>query len=187
MSIIKICFLSGLLFCTRALVAQPQYLLPLNCSELLPNESSFLSYFESVGRGQVATNKRLSERIFRILALRETLQESSSLLEGRNPIDHLVRRTLCFYRQQRDALSPVPFDSPEIVSFIGQNIKELEGKVEAAIVEIEYRKAKADILKKKAQKYQRLVEKEKQIATRKARELFEALSQKAVRKAKKES
>lgn len=187
MSIIKICFLSGLLFCTRGLVAQPQYLLPLNCSELLPNESSFLSYFESVGRGQVATNKRLSERIFRILALREKLQESSSWVEGRNPIDDLIRRTLCFYRQQRDALSPVPFDSAEIVSFISQNIKELESKIEAAVLEIEYRKAKEDILKKKAQKYQQLVEKEKQIANRKARELFEALSRKAAKKAQKES
>lgn len=169
------------------LVAQPQYLLPLNCSELLPQEASFLSYFESVGKGQVATNKKLSERIFRILALRDQLQESSSLIEDRNPIDELVRRTLCFYRQQKDALSPVPFDSPEMVSFIGQNIRELESKVEAVILEIEYRKASQDILKRKAQRHQRLVDKEKQIAARKARELFETLSRKAVNKAKKES
>lgn len=163
-----------------------EFLLPLNCTELLPDQTQFLSYFESVGKGQVKNNKRLSQRIFKILALRERLQKDTQIYEGKNPVDHLIQKTLCFYRQQKEPLAPVPFDDPKVVSFINQNLKELEAKVEAVVLEVEYRKAKESLLRRKALKYQKLVEEEKQIANRKANELFKILSNKANRKAQKE-
>lgn len=184
---LKTTFWGVMLLAVLAKGTEPQILLPLNCSELLPDHSTFLGYFESVGRGQVTRNKRLSQRIFKVLALRQKLQDSTSLYQGRNPIDALVRGTLCFYRQQKDALSPVPFDSPAIVSFISESMNELEGKVEAVILETEYRKAVGAILRKKAQMNEEIIDQEKQLAARKAQELFKVLSDKALRKAKKES
>ncbi|NBW99016.1 hypothetical protein EBR03_05540, partial [bacterium] len=134
------------------------YLLPLNCSELLPDNTPFLSYLESVAKGQVITDKTLSQKIFRILALRDKLNQASGLFEGPNPIDTVIRRTLCYYRQQKDALQPVPYFDPKILSFLKENIRELEKKVEAVIVECQYQVLNRERLAQKAQQEEEIQE-----------------------------
>lgn len=163
---------------------EPTYLLPLNCSELLPDNSTFVSYFDSVGRGQVTADKKLSQKIFRILALREKLNDSPGLFEGLNPVDVVIRRTLCFYRQQRDALQPVPYYDPKMLSFLNENIKELEKKVEAVILECQYKRMSKELLESRAKKNQALVDSEKKQAEKTAGQVFDKLNQQAARKAR---
>ncbi|NBT58252.1 hypothetical protein EBT16_05660 [bacterium] len=163
---------------------EPTYLLPLNCSELLPDNSTFVSYFDSVGKGQVVSDKALSQKIFRILALRERVQDTPGLFDGANPVDVVIRRTLCYYRQQKDALRPVPYYDSHFLSFLKENIKDLEKKVEAVILECQYKLLSRELLEKRAKKNQALVESEKKQAEKTAAQIFERLNQQATRKAK---
>lgn len=158
------------------------YLLPLNCSELLPDNTPFLSYLESVAKGQVIADKTLSQKIFRILALRDKLNQASGLFEGPNPIDTVIRRTLCYYRQQKDALQPVPYFDPKILSFLKENIRELEKKVEAVIVECQYQVLNRERLAQKAQQNQALVETFVKKAEQSADQTFERLAREAAKK-----
>jgi len=163
---------------------EPTYLLPLNCSELLPDNTAFLSFFESVGRGQVIAQKELSKKIFRILALREKIAGISFQQGGVNPVDIVIRRTLCFYRQQREALQPVPYYDAKFVAFLKDNMLELEKKVEAVIVESQYKVIHQEMLEKRAQQNLALIEEAKRQADRVASQTFERLSRQAARKAK---
>jgi hypothetical protein len=164
-------------------LGEPTYLLPLNCSELLPDNSTFVSYFDSVGRGQVIADKSLSQKIFRILALREKLNDSPQLFAGANPVDVVIRRTLCYYRQQKDALQPVPYYDPKLLSFLKENIGELEKKVEAVILECQYKLISKELLETRAKKNQALVDSVKKQAEKTAENVFDKLHQQAVRKA----
>jgi len=166
------------------LPGEPTYLLPLNCSELLPDNSAFVSYFDSVGRGQVVADKALSQKIFRILALRQKLNDSPSLFDGANPVDVVIRRTLCYYRQQKDALQPVPYYDPKILSFLKENIGELEKKVEAVILECQYKVISKELLETRAKKNQAMVESVKKQAEKTADQVFDKIHQQALRKAK---
>lgn len=163
---------------------EPTYLLPLNCSELLPDNSAFLSFFESVGRGQVISQKDLSQKIFRVLALRDKLAEVAKSDTGSNPIDIVIRRTLCFYRQQREALQPVPYYDAKFISFLKENIQELEQKVEAVIIESQYKVFHQEMLEKRAKQNQSLVEEAKRRADKSADQVFERLTRRASQKAK---
>lgn len=166
------------------LPGEPTYLLPLNCSELLPDNSTFVSYFDSVGRGQVLADKALSQKVFRILALREKLNDSPHLFEGANPVDVVIRRTLCYYRQQKDALQPVPYYDPKLLSFLKENIGELEKKVEAVILECQYKLMSKELLETRAKKNQALVDSAKKQAEKTADNVFDKLHQQALRKAR---
>lgn len=163
---------------------EPTYLLPLNCSELLPDNTTFISYFDSVGKGQVVSDKALSQRIFRILALRDKLQESPMLFEGANPVDVVIRRTLCYYRQQKDALQPVPYYDSKFLAFLKESIKDLEKKVEAVILECQYKFVSKELLEARAKKNQALVDSVKKQAEKTAEQVFDKLNQQATRKAK---
>lgn len=169
---------------SSALKGEPTYLLPLNCSELLPDNTTFLSFFESVGRGQVISQKDLSQKVFRILALRDKLGQSSPADSGINPVDVVIRRTLCFYRQQKEALQPVPYYDPKFISFLKDNIRELEQKVEAVIIESQYKTFHQEMLEKRAKQNQALVEEAKRRADKSAAQTFERLTRSASQKAK---
>src|SRR5947209_14947948 len=78
------------------------FLLPMSCAELLPDPAPYLGFFEAVGKGLVAKDRALSKRIFRVLSLREKLAEEPDRAREGNPVDVLIRKTLCYYREQKD-------------------------------------------------------------------------------------
>jgi len=160
------------------------YLLPLNCSELLPDNTPFVSYFELVGRGQVVSNKPFSRKVFKILALRDKLNASSHLFEGSNPVDIMIRRTLCFYREQRDPLQLVPYYDPKMVSFLSEGMKDLEQKVERVILDLQTQALDKERLARRAKQNEAVVQNEKRLAEKSAIQIFERINQQAVRKVK---
>lgn len=114
------------------------YLMPISCAELLQDASPFLNFFEAVAKGTVGQDTKLSKRIFRILALREKLGDVTGRSREGNPIDTLIRRTLCFYREQKEPLKPIAFDDTEFLKFLRGSVQELELKVDDAIFEWEF-------------------------------------------------
>src|SRR5687768_12693389 len=80
------------------------FMLPLSCSELLPDPGPFINFFEAVARGSVTHDKAFSKRMFKILALREKLSNMTDRTREQNPVDDLIKRTLCFYREQKEPL-----------------------------------------------------------------------------------
>jgi len=105
-------------------------MLPLNCAELLPDTSAFLNYFESVARGIVTKDRKFSRRLFRILSLREKLAEQGDRSREQNPVDNLIRKTLCFYREQKEPVRPISYDDAEFLKYLRSSITDLEAKVE---------------------------------------------------------
>jgi len=185
-------FVLGLFFClvicvsgqASAFKENATYLLPLNCSELLPDNTTFLSYFEAVGRGQVISDKALSRKIFRVLALREKLNSTPDLFQGTNPIDVLIRKTLCYYRQQKDALQVVTYYDPKMVSYLKENMKDLEAKVDSAIFNCQFQQETKEALEKRAKKNEALVQDYMKEAQKSANQSFEKITKEAARKAK---
>jgi hypothetical protein len=178
----------GLVICVSgqasAFKENATYLLPLNCSELLPDNTTFLSYFEAVGRGQVISDKTLSRKIFRVLALRDKLNSTPDLFQGINPIDVLIRKTLCYYRQQKDALQVVTYYDPKMVSYLKENIKDLETKVDSAIFNCQFQQETKEALEKRAKKNEALVQDYMKEAQKSANQSFEKITKEAARKAK---
>ena len=113
------------------------YMLPMNCSELLPENSPFLNFFEAVGRGQAASDKHFAERVFRILSLRDILAREDDRSRLQNPVDFLVRKTLCFFREQKEPLRPVAYDDKVFLHYLRGSMGELENKVNTAILQAE--------------------------------------------------
>lgn len=185
-------FVLGLVFClvicisgqASAFKENATYLLPLNCSELLPDNTAFLSYFEAVGRGQVISDKTLSRKIFRILALREKLNSTPDLFQGINPIDVLIRKTLCYYRQQKDALQVVTYYDPKMVTYLKDNMKDLEVKVDSAIFNCQFQQETKEALEKRAKKNEAIVQDYMKEAQKSANQSFEKITKEAARKAK---
>jgi hypothetical protein len=85
----------------------PVTLLPMTCAELLPDLAPYLGFFETVARGQVGQDRVMSRRLFRVLALRERLSDQPERMREPNPVDMLIRRTLCFYREQKEPLRQI--------------------------------------------------------------------------------
>lgn len=160
------------------------YLLPFNCSELLPDNSAFLSFFESIARGQVVANKALSKKIFKVLALRDKLNQKPELFQGSNPLDALIARTLCYYREQKDALQIVPYYDPKLLEFLSQNIKDLEKKAEAVILDLQVQILNKEELGRRARQNEALVAAERESAEQSANRMFDQIAQEAQRKAK---
>src|SRR4051812_4106201 len=93
-------FWIGVILMTKgAIAAMPLeagvYLLPINCSELLPDDSPFVQFFEAVGRGNATANRSFSKRIFRLVSMREKAMRSADRIRDQNPVDRLIRKTLC--------------------------------------------------------------------------------------------
>ena len=114
------------------------YFMPISCAELLQDASPFLGFFEAVAKGTVAQDMKLSRRIFRILALREKLGDITGRSREGNPVDTLIRRTLCFYREQKEPLKPIAFDDADFLKFLRESVKDLELKVDDTIFQWEF-------------------------------------------------
>lgn len=158
--------------------------LPLTCAELLPDTTPYLLFFEAVGRGQVATNRTFSKRIYRILSLRERMVDVVEKGRDQNPIDSLVRKTLCFYREQKEPLKPVPFDDTAFLSFLKVSMKDLETKVDEAVYEWELERQQRKEFERMALRNQKKVDSLVREADVEADRVFEKLSQRAKRKVK---
>jgi hypothetical protein len=160
------------------------YLLPFNCSELMPDNTPFVNFFESVGRGQILSNKTLSKQIFKVLALREKLNQKPDLFQGINPIDVLIRRTLCYYREQKDALQVVPYYEPKLLGFLGQSMKDLEKTVESTLLDLQLQVLNQEELGRRARQNDALVAAERGRAQQSANQIFDQIAKDAVRKVK---
>ncbi|NBV51670.1 hypothetical protein EBR78_10705 [bacterium] len=81
-------------------------------------------------------------------------------------------------------MQPVPYFDPKILSFLKENIRELEKKVEAVIVECQYQVLNRERLAQKAQQNQALVETFVKKAEQSADQTFERLAREAAKKAR---
>src|SRR5262245_59423451 len=119
-----LCFFS--LFSVAAFSAESgTYLMPMNCTELLPDNTQFVGCLDAVAKGQVTADRALAKRVFRLLALREKMNDAASKYRDVNPIDLLIRRTLCFYREQKEPMAAVPYNNVQFVTFLRANLREL--------------------------------------------------------------
>lgn len=109
------------------------YLLPMTCSELLPNSDPFLKFLDSVARGNLGGDPAMATQIFRVLGLRNRLAELIGGKREKNPADTLIQKTLCFYRQNKDPLRPVAFDDNDFLAFLKQSLAELENRIVSAV------------------------------------------------------
>ncbi len=114
------------------------FLLPLECSELLPDNTPFVRFFESVARGRLRQDKTFAKRIFEVVALRDRIQNTGAQAREQNPIDLLIRKTLCFYREKKDPLRLVPYDDADFLAYLKPNLGDLEKKVAEVIAQREY-------------------------------------------------
>ncbi len=160
------------------------YLLPLECSELLPDNGPFLNFFEAVGRGNIRKDKNLSQRIFKVLAMRERLEQSGGQSRESNPVDLLVRKSLCFFREKKDPLRMVPYDDPQFLDFLRVSMGDLEKKIEEMIFQKEFDKAQRKEYERKLTENQELEDKVRGQAEVDADRNFDRLSKAARRKVK---
>lgn len=158
------------------------FLLPLECSELLPDSAPYLQFFEAVARGELKKDKAFSKRVFRILALRDKLQASAHQSRDQNPIDLLIRKTLCFYREKKEPLKMVPYDDPAFLQFLRGSFSDLEQTVEATIFQREYDKQQRKEYERLLTQNQELEESVRSQAEVDADRNFEKLSNAAKKK-----
>lgn len=149
------------------------YSLPMTCSELLPEQEPFISFFEATARGSVVKDKVLAKRIFRILSLRERINDTPDKIRDQNPVDLLIRKTLCFYREQKEPVKSVPFDDEKYISFIKSTLPELENKVKDAVFETEYLRASKKQYEAKLKENESAVEQMRRQAEREAEEEYD--------------
>lgn len=159
-------------------------MLPLTCAELLPDVTPYVMFFDAVGRTQVAQDRRFSKRIYRVLALRDRVNDFADRGVDVNPVDTLVRKTLCFYREQKEPLKPVSYDDPEFLKFLKANMKELDAKVDAAVFQWELERQERREFERRARKNQQIVESVMREADIEADQTFDKLAQRAKKKAK---
>lgn len=158
------------------------FLLPLECSELLPDNTPFVHFFEAVARGGLKADKRLSERLYKVLALRERMNTANEQSREQNPVDILIRKTLCFYREKKEPLKTVTYEDAAFLSFLRGSLADLESKLEETIFQREFDK-------QQRKEYERLLTENKGIedTIRRQAELeadrsFERISNSAKRK-----
>lgn len=157
-------------------------MLPISCSELLQETEPFINFFEAVGRGLVKTDKELSKKIFSILALREKLEELSTARGRRNPIDILIQKTLCFYREQKEPLKEVSYDNSRFVSFIKESISELDKKVQEAIYKYEVERFRREYYELKLEENNKLAQSLRLEAQKIAELKYKTISNRAKKK-----
>jgi len=148
----------------------------------MPDMDPYIQFFEAVARGQVGQNRSMSVRLFQILAMREKLHASSGKTQDNNPVDAYIKKSLCYYREQKEPLAPVAFDDPKFVQYMKSSILDLEKKVNEAILEWEVQKAQRNAYQNSLEKNHALVESLKRKAEIEADRTYRALSDKARRK-----
>jgi len=156
------------------------YSLPLNCSELLPDPGPFMNFFEGVARSSIIKEPRLAKRIFRLLAYRTKVSELRP--KDQNPVEVLIRKTLCFYREQREPLKAVAIDDEKFLAYLRASLKELENKVEDAAFQVELERQQREAYEKKLQGNERLVERLSNQMENEVDREFERLAKAARRK-----
>lgn len=159
-----------------------EVMLPMTCAELLPEVDPFTFFFEAVARGAVTSRARLSKRMFRVLSLREKLSDQGKRHKEDNPIDGLLRKTLCFYRESKDPLRAVPFDDPDFLKFMETSIDDVERKSEDAVFQSELSRLQREEYEKRLERNQELIEQLRAEADRSAQKSYDDLSKKARRK-----
>ena len=183
----KLTLILGLIFFVPSLQAAPStgiVLLPLNCSELLPETEPFIDFFEAVAQGQVRQDPSFAQKMFKVMALRRELERSFDGPLGENPVDILIRKTLCYYRQQKEPVRPIPYDDFKFVNFMKAGIDELEESVGNSIYEMEFAKQQRELYTKQLERNRRIIGKVKAAAEKDAEKAFERLSKKAERRVK---
>lgn len=160
------------------------YSLPMNCSELLPDPTPFTNYFEAVGRGVVTTNKKLSSRIFKVLAIREKVADAFDRQRDQHPIDVLIKKTLCYYREQKEPLKPVTFDDSNFISYLSLSMDELEKKVSEVVYQWEIDEAQKKQFEKIVEKNQQLIQRMKVQAEEQAEAEVKRIANKAKKQVK---
>lgn len=160
------------------------YLLPMNCSELLPDPGIFLGFMESAAKGHATSDRSLSKRIFRILSIRNRLEGAISKHSDRNPVDILIFKTLCFYREQKEPTRAIPFDDPPFVSYLRQALPELENRVDDVIFQAEFERNLRDRYERKLEANQQLVAQLQAEAERDAENSYSRIANTARKKAR---
>jgi len=164
--------------------SHPTYLLPNTCYELMPDASPYLGFLEAVALGGVSHDRNFSKRLLRILAMRSKLNEVSERARESNPIDKLVEKTLCFYREQKEPLRVVPYDDEKFTAYMKTSLRELELKVEDAVYQAEVERVQKKHYEIQLQKNREVVEELKIDAEVQADKSFERLSSSAKQKVK---
>ncbi len=160
------------------------FLLPLTCAELLPDSAPFLGFLESVANGLVVSDREFSKRLFRVLALRQKVFDSGTRARENNPVDILIRRTLCFYREQKEPLRPVPYDDSDFVKFLRGSLKELEYKIDDAVFQEEFEKYQRKQYETQLEQNRAIAERVRREAQTSADTAYDRLSRTAKQKVK---
>lgn len=160
------------------------YMMPLNCGELLPDTTNFVGYFESVAKGLAGSDKAFSKRMLKLLSLREKVAEVVDLNRAPNPVDTLIQKTVCFYREQKEPLKPITFDDPNFLTFLKTSFKDLEGKVEDAVFNAQFEKYQREEYARRVQANRGAIETLEKEANRDADRVFDKISSNAKRKAR---
>jgi len=158
------------------------YMMPRNCSELLPDPFPFLSFFNSVGQGLVSSDRNLAKRIFKILALKDQLTKSNDLEPSANPVTRLIRKTLCFHRSKKGEIAIIMFDDKELVGFLRKNLKALERKIEDAIFQYEFELAQKTAFERQIEANAAVINRLNSQAREAARKKYNGISSNAKRK-----
>ncbi len=159
-------------------------MMPLNCGELLPDNAPYINFFEGVARNAISSDKTLAKRILRILALRDKLAEYVDRSRGQNPVDTLIRKTICFYREQKEPLKPIAVDDPDFLNFMKKSLPDLETKVDDSIFQAEFERYRRVELERQAQRNQGAMNSLEEQANHDADRSFENISKAARRKVK---
>ena len=166
----------------RAAVAPGNYLMPLNCLELLPDSSPFTGFFEAVARGMAGKDRQLSKRLFKILSLRDRIANQVDQNREPNPLDTLIQKTICFYREQKEPLKPITFDDADFIKFLKNGLKDLEGKVDDTVFHVEFERFQRQEYERRANKNRGTIEVLQREAERDAENSFDRISSAARRK-----
>lgn len=161
------------------------YALPMNCAELLPDPGPFLSFLGAVGKGLVTQDRSLSKRILVILALREKATDTAARANEQNPVDVLIKKTLCYYREQKEPLKLVPYDDKDFITYLrGSALKELETHISKAVLDIEVERAQRRQFEVQMERTQDIVQRLEREAEREANANYKRLAEAAKRKVK---
>jgi hypothetical protein len=169
---------------TRAEVGDRSvYSLPMNCAELLPDPGPFLSFLGAVAKGLVTNERSMSKRILVVLALRDKATDTAARANEQNPVDILIRKALCFYREQKEPLRYVPYDDKEFIKYLrGGALRELETHVSKAVLDIEVERAQRRQFEVQMEKTQDIIQRLEKEAEREAARNYERLAESAKRK-----
>lgn len=154
-------------------------MLPLNCSELLPDSRPFTDFFEAVAVGVVREDPPFARRLFEILSIRSKLFESARRFKEENPVDLLIQKTLCFYREKKDPLKPVTYDDKDFRLYLKRVSVELQQKVNDAVYQWEMERYQRSQYEMQLEKNRKVIDGMRDEADRAADHTLQKLSKKA--------